>query len=106
MPMQVVAFRVVNARAQVPLLSRVPLDGRCKYILYKRGGEDTRGHAMASPDEYLAMSLDLLAKAERETDPAKRAQLEALAESYRRTAGKPELTIEFNLPSKKDGPLS
>jgi hypothetical protein len=49
---------------------------------------------MASADKYLAMSLDLLSKAERETDPEKRAQLEALAESYRRTAGKPELTVK------------
>ncbi len=40
---------------------------------------------MASAAEYLAMSLDLLGKAERETDPEKRARLEALAESYRRT---------------------
>jgi len=42
-------------------------------------------YAMASADEYLAMSLDLLGKAERKTDPEKRARLEALAESYRRT---------------------
>jgi hypothetical protein len=57
---------------------------------------------MASADKYLAMSLDLLSKAERETDPEKRARLEALAESYRRTAAKPGLTVEFNLPTKKD----
>ena len=40
---------------------------------------------MAANDQNLAMALDLLAKAERETDPAKRARLEALAENYRRT---------------------
>jgi predicted Zn-dependent protease len=40
---------------------------------------------MAPNDKHLAMALDLLAKAERETDPEKRAKLEALAESYRRT---------------------
>jgi hypothetical protein len=58
---------------------------------------------MASADEYLAMSLDLLSKAERETNPEKRARLEALAESYRRTgetASKPGLRAESELPSK------
>jgi hypothetical protein len=51
---------------------------------------------MTSADKYLAMSLDLLSKAERETDPHKRARLEALAESYRRM-------VEFDLPRKDDG---
>ena len=58
---------------------------------------------MASADEYLAMALDLLAKAERETDAEKRARLEALAESYRRTGelmSKAPLIVAFELPSK------
>jgi hypothetical protein len=61
---------------------------------------------MTSADKYLAMSLDLLSKAERETDPHKRARLEALAESYRRMVdpgNKPALTVEFDLPRKDDG---
>ena len=60
---------------------------------------------MTSADKYLAMSLDLLSKAERETDPHKRASLEALAESYRRMVdpGKPALTVELDLPRKDDG---
>ena len=41
---------------------------------------------MTASDKNLAMALDLLAKAEREIDPEKRARLEALAENYRRTA--------------------
>jgi hypothetical protein len=52
------------------------------------------------------MSLDLLSKAERETDPHKRASLEALAESYRRMVdpgSKPALTVEFDLPRKNEG---
>jgi hypothetical protein len=58
---------------------------------------------MASADEYLAMSLDLLGKAERESNPEKRARLEALAESYRRTgevASKAGTPSEFEPPSK------
>ena len=61
---------------------------------------------MTSADKYLAMSLDLLSKAERETDLRKRASLEALAESYRRMVdpgSKSALTIEFELPRKGDG---
>jgi hypothetical protein len=80
------------------------LDARTGYIFYKHhGGGLKRESAMASADEYLAMSLDLLSKAERETNPEKRARLEALAESYRRTgetASKPGLRAEFELPSK------
>jgi hypothetical protein len=59
---------------------------------------------MASADEYLAMALDLLAKAEREADPERRVKLEALAESYRHTAElarKPGLVVDFELPSRK-----
>jgi hypothetical protein len=61
---------------------------------------------MASADEYLAMSLDLLSRAECEADPDKRAKLEALAESYRRTAEQTKastLTIESDLSSKGGG---
>lgn len=51
-------------------------------------------------DKDLAMARDLLAKAERETDPVKRARLEALAESYWRTSDNKALTIDFELPPK------
>lgn len=59
---------------------------------------------MTSADKYLAMSLDLLSKAERETDPHKRASLEALA--YRRMVdpgNKPARPVESDLPRKDDG---
>ncbi len=49
-------------------------------------------------DKDLAMARDLLAKAERETDPEKRARLEALAERYWRTSDDNALTIDFELP--------
>jgi hypothetical protein len=38
---------------------------------------------MAEGDNYLAMALDLLSRAENEADSEKRAGLEALAEQYR-----------------------
>jgi hypothetical protein len=46
------------------------------------------------------MARDLLAKAEREIGPEKRARLEALAESYWRTGDNKALTIDFELPPK------
>lgn len=59
---------------------------------------------MAPNDKYLAMALDLLAKAEREIDPDRRAKLEALADSYRLTGeSKPALTIDFELPPNDEG---
>lgn len=39
---------------------------------------------MASGDKYLELALELLAKADNETNVVRRAGLEALAESYRR----------------------
>jgi hypothetical protein len=38
---------------------------------------------MSSGDKYFEMALELLAKADNETDAVRRAGLEALAESYR-----------------------
>ena len=62
---------------------------------------------MAPNDKDLAMALDLLAKAERETDPDRRARLEALAESYRRSGeSTPALTVDFELPPKGEGDAS
>ena len=51
---------------------------------------------MTPSDKNLAMALDLLAKAERETDPQKRASLEALAESYQQTGKSKPLTLTRN----------
>jgi len=64
-----------------------------------RGGI-RRGGRMSPTDKDLAMARELLAKAERETDPVKRARLEALAESYWRTGERKGLTIDFELLPK------
>jgi hypothetical protein len=59
---------------------------------------------MAEGDNYLAMALDLLRRAENEADSEKRAGLEALAEQYRIQAEQVRhnsgLTIEFTLPEQ------
>lgn len=55
---------------------------------------------MSPTEKDLAMARELLAKAERETDPVKRARLEALAESYWRTSDNKGLTVDFELPPK------
>lgn len=58
---------------------------------------------MAPSEKDLAMARDLLAKAKRETDPVKRARLEALAESYWRTdESNPAVAVDFELPPKDD----
>ena len=59
---------------------------------------------MAEGDNYLAMSLELLRRAEKETDPEKRKALETLAEDYREQAEKvrhTEMTVEFEYPDEK-----
>jgi hypothetical protein len=49
---------------------------------------------MAEGDNYLAMALDLLRRAENEADSEKRAGLEALAEQYRIQSGhSPKLLV-------------
>jgi hypothetical protein len=59
---------------------------------------------MAEGDNYLAMALDLLRRAENEADSEKRAGLEALAEQYRIQAEQVRhntaLTVEFTLPEQ------
>jgi hypothetical protein len=84
----------------------VSLDRSMNIFLIDPAGVTCGEGVMASADEYLAMSLDLLSRAECESDPEKRVKLEALAESYRRTAEQAKasaLTIEIDLPSKEDG---
>jgi hypothetical protein len=54
---------------------------------------------MAEGDNHLAMTLELLRRAEKETDSEKRKALETLAEDYREQAEKTRhtgLTVEFN----------
>ena len=58
---------------------------------------------MTPSDTHPAMALDLLAKAQRETDPEKRVRLEALAESYRRTGESKRLISDIELPPKNGG---
>ena len=56
---------------------------------------------MSSSDRYLALALELLTRAAAETDPEKRAGLEALAATYRETAEQMNhagLTVEFEVP--------
>jgi hypothetical protein len=61
---------------------------------------------MAEGDNYLAMALDLLRRAENEVDPEKRAGLEALAEQYRIQAEQVRhntaLTVEFRLAEERE----
>ena len=56
---------------------------------------------MAEGDNLLAMALELLRRAENETDPDKRAGLETLAEGYRARAEelrKSASTLQFGTP--------
>ena len=48
-----------------------------------RGASYLRGENLPDADNYLAMALDLLARAEKEPKPEKRLGLEILAEHYR-----------------------
>jgi hypothetical protein len=61
---------------------------------------------MAEGDNYLAMALDLLRRAENEADSEKRAGLEALAEQYRIQAEQVRhntaLTVEFRLAEERE----
>ena len=50
------------------------------------GVRTTTGDLVAQRDHYLALALELLARADGEPDPEKRAGFEALAASYRRMA--------------------
>ena len=69
------------------------------------------GDSVARRDYYLALALQLLARADGEPDPEKRAGFEALAASYRRMAEQApheagliidvELPIEETKPSEK-----
>jgi hypothetical protein len=50
------------------------------------------------------MALELLRRAEKETDPEKRKALETLAKDYREQAEKARhtgLTVEFEMPDEK-----
>jgi hypothetical protein len=62
---------------------------------------------MAAGDNYRAKALELLAKAEVETNPDIRADFENLAAAFMRLAEQAErnaaLTIEFELPSEEEG---
>jgi hypothetical protein len=61
------------------------------------------GDYMAERDDFLAMALELLRRAETELDPKMRAGLEELAEHYRQLAEQNHdggLIIELALPSK------
>jgi hypothetical protein len=61
---------------------------------------------MAAGDNYRAKALQLLAKAEVETNPDIRADFENLAAAFMRLAEQAErnaaLTIEFELPSEEE----
>ena len=61
---------------------------------------------MAEGDNYLAMALDLLRRAENEADLEKRAGLEALAEQYRIQAEQVRhdtaLSVEFRLAEERE----
>ena len=62
---------------------------------------------MAAGDNYRAKALELLAKAEVETNSDMRADFENLAAAFMRLAEQAErnaaLTIEFELPSEEEG---
>jgi hypothetical protein len=62
---------------------------------------------MAAGDNYRAKALELLAKAEVETNPDMLADFENLAAAFMRLAEQAErnaaLTIEFELPSEEEG---
>jgi hypothetical protein len=65
------------------------------------------GDSVAQRDSYLALALGLLARADGEPDPEKRAGFEALAASYRRMAeqapheGDPIIDVEVPIEETK-----
>jgi hypothetical protein len=67
-----------------------------------------KGPEMVVGDNYRAKALELLARAETETNPAIRAEFENLAAAYLRLAEQAErnsgLIIDFELPSEEDEP--
>ena len=104
---------VADRRADGITRIRVPRDGtnsenrRCCYGVVRAA----TGDPVAQRDYYLALALELLARADGEPDPERRAGLEALAASYRRMAEQApheagriidvELPIEETKPSEK-----
>ena len=80
-------------------------------IAVAEGLRAATGDPVAQRDYYLALALELLARADGEPDPERRAGLEALAASYRRMAEQApheagriidvELPIEETKPSEK-----
>jgi hypothetical protein len=62
---------------------------------------------MAAGDRYRGKALDLLARADGESDPSLKAELEHLAAAFLRLAEQAErnaaLTIEFELPADEKG---
>lgn len=63
---------------------------------------------MVVGDNYRAKALELLARAETETNPTIRGEFENLAAAYLRLAEQAErnsvLVIDFELPSEEDDP--
>jgi hypothetical protein len=60
---------------------------------------------MSAGDNYLAKSLELLGKAENESDPTLRAEFENLAAAFRRLAEQAERNqnfLEFDLTGEGD----
>ena len=72
------------------------------------GGVAAMGDSVAQRDYYLALALELLARADGESDPEKRAGFEALAASYRLTAEQAPheagLIIDVELPIEETKP--
>ena len=66
------------------------------------------GDSVAQRDYYLALALQLLARADGEPDPEKRAGFEALASNYRRMAEQAphegDLIIDVDLPIEETKP--
>ena len=66
------------------------------------------GDSVAQRDYYLALALQLLARADGEPNPEKRAGFEALAASYRRMAEQApheaDLIIDVELPIEETKP--
>ena len=85
---------------------RVPRDGtnsenrRCCHGVVRAA----TGDPVAQRDYYLALALELLAKADGEPDPERRAGLEALAASYRRMAEQSGRIIDVELPIEETKP--
>ena len=98
----------IGRRAPAPLRDGTNSEDRCCYRGVVR---PATGELVAQRDYYLALALELLARADGEPDPEKRAGFEALAASYRRMAeqapheGDPiidaELPIEETKQSEK-----